>query len=1100
MQTIPKRNQYSPCALSFAQEMLWFLNQLQPDSRAYNQPKAFRLSGVLNRTALQEALDALVARHEALRTTFPSSDGNPAQVIAPFRSIDLLVIDLSGLADGDRQAELNRNIVELSNQPFDLSRDLMLRAGLFCLNEADHVILLVVHHIASDGWSMGVLFRELSVLYKSFCTGEPSPLSELPIQYADYAVWQRQCLQGEAFERHLSYWKAKLAGVSPLELPTDRARPAIQTFRGGRQSLMLPKRLLLELKDLARSERMTLFMVLLAGFQTLLYRYTRNEDIAVGSPITGRTRMETEGLIGFFVNTLVLRSDLSGNPTFRGLLKRVRDVALGAFMHPDVPFEKLLAELKLERSLSRNTMFQVMFALQNYPRHAIKLPGLVVEPVDIEKGTAKFELTLSASEEQDGLGFLVEYNADLFENRTVERMLGHFANLLEAIVTNPEVRISDLPLLNAAERDQLLLEWNKTAADTRQDVCVQQLFEEQAARTPDAVAVVFEKQQLTYRELDNRANQLAHYLKKHSVGPDEPVGICLEPSLDLVVGLLGIIKAGGVYLPLDPALPQDRLSFILKDTKTRLVITHNELRPALAQLKQNDETWLDQNLNDSRRILLCLDSGWQAIAEESVEKPETGVAGDNLVYIMYTSGSTGEPKGVMISHGALCNRLLWGQAAYELTETDRVLQWLSIGFDFSVWEFFTAFMAGARVVIAAPAKRHDAAHLAHLIAEEKITIAGVVPSMLQLLLQEQGLERCSSLKKVMCGGEILPPELQERFFSHFNSELQNTYGPTEAAIDVTCWICRRGDDADPVPIGRPIANTQIYVLDSYSAPVPTGSPGEIHIGGLGLARGYLDRPELTADKFIPDPFSGKPGARLYKTGDLARYLSDGSMEFLGRVDDQIKMRGYRIEPGEIESVLGQHPAVQKVVVLARDDTDADSAAVRAGKRLVAYIVPRPGANPKIDELRSFAKRKLPKHMVPAAFLILDALPLSPSGKVDRKALPAPDQSRPELEGSYAAPRSPVEEMIAEIWAEILNLSTVGIHDNFFDLGGHSLLATQAISRVCQALKLDIPLRVLFERPTVAELASEIEEGRQRYDVSPPPKILAIPRQLRFLNL
>ena len=845
--------------------------------------------------ALKQALHAIVARHESLRTTFQSPEGTPVQVIGSVQSIDLPLIDLSGLAGEHRESELNRGIVEISNRSFDLSRDLMLRAVLVCLGETEHVLVLVVHHIAADGWSMGVLFRELSLLYEAFSAGNPCALPELPIQYADYAVWQRRWLQGEAFERHLSYWKEKLLGVSPLELPIDRPRPAVQTFHGARESRMLPKRLLLGLKNLARGEKMTLFMTLLAGFQVLLYRYTGNNDVAVGSPITGRIRVETEGLIGFLVNTLVLRSDLSGNPTSRELLKRVREIALGAFMHPDVPFEKLIAELKLERSLSRNTMFQVMFALQNYPRHSLKLPGLTVEPVDIEKGTTKFDVTLSASEEQEGLALLFEYNADLFDNKTMERMLGHFENLLEWIVANPELRISDLPLLSPTERHELLLGWNNTAADYSQSKCVHQLFEEQAARTPNAVAVVFEQQQLTYRELNNRANQLAHYLRKQGVAPDVPVGICIEPCLELVVGLLGIIKAGGVYLPLDPALPKERLSFILKDSQTSVVVTQNQLKPLLSTLgNQNNDASPMQNRNSviGERTLLCLDTDWQDIAKESSRKPDSGAAADNLVYVIYTSGSTGDPKGVMISHRSLCNRLMWGRAAYQLTNADRVLQSLSIGFDFSIWEFFTALVAGARLIIAAPTKRHDVVYVSELIAEENITIAGFVPSMLDLLLQEQGFERCSSLKKVICGGETLSAQLEQRFLGQFNSELQNTYGPTEAAIDVTYWSCRRGHGADAIPIGRPIANTQIYILDSYIEPVPVGVPGELHIGGLGLARGYLNRPELTAEKFIPDPFSGQSGARLYKTGDLARYLPDGNIEFIGRVDNQVKIRGF----------------------------------------------------------------------------------------------------------------------------------------------------------------------------------------------------------------
>ncbi len=812
----------------------------------------------------------------------------------------------------------------------------------------------------------------------------------------------------------------------------------------------LPKALSVALAELSRREGATLFMTLLAGFQTLLRRYTSGDAILVGSPIAGRNRAEIEPLIGLFINTLVLRGDLSGNPSFRTLLGRTREAALGAYSHQDLPFEKLVEELHLGRDMSRSPLFQVMFVLQNAPWEAAQLAGLEVTPMLIDSGTSKFDLTLFVREWGEALQAVVEYKTDLFEAETIRRMLGHFQTLLEGIVANPDQRLSDLPLLTSAERQQLLVDWNRTEVPYRRDQCLHQLIQEQVDCTPEAVAVVFEDKQLTYRQLNERANQLARYLLGLGVGPDTLVGICVDRSLDMVVGLLGILKAGGAYVPLDPEYPKERLAFMIEDAGVGVLLTQAHLAASLPTHQAR---------------VVRLDADWPRIPGEGAGNVTSSVRAEHLAYMIYTSGSTGRPKGAMNTHVAIVNRLLWMQDAYGLTPSDRVLQKTPFSFDVSVWEFFWPLLTGARLVLARSGGHKDGAYLANLIGQEKITTMHFVPSMLSVFLEQGGLEAsCASLKRVICSGEALSFELQQRFFSLLPAELHNLYGPTEAAVDVTYWACERDSRLRTVPIGRPIANTQIYILDWNLHPVPIGVAGELHIGGIGLARGYHNRAELTAENFIPDPFRKEPGARLYKTGDLARYLPDGAIEYLGRLDHQVKIRGFRIELGEIESVLAGLPAVREVVVVAREDVAGD-------KRLVAYLTANGGEPPKDSELRGLFQAKLPEYMVPSAFVTLDRFPLTPNGKVDRKALPMPDLARPELENAFAAPRTPTEEVLARIWCEVLGLKQIGTRDNFFDLGGHSLLAVRLQSRVEKELGRKLPLAAFFQAPTVGELAS-----------------------------
>ncbi|WP_416235761.1 amino acid adenylation domain-containing protein [Nostoc sp. UHCC 0252] len=1041
---ITQRAENAQLLLSYAQQRLWFLDQFEPNSALYNIPMALRLVGTLNQVALEQSLHEIIARHEALRTNFVTVNGQATQIIQKQANWTFSVVSLKHLSTTEQEITTQQLAQQQAIEPFDLANQALVRATLLVLSETEHILLVCMHHIVSDGWSMGVFLQELAALYNAYSQAQPSPLAPLPIQYADFALWQRQWLQGGVLQSQLSYWQQQLKDAPALlSLPTDRPRPAVQTFAGAHQEFALSQKLTQGLIQLSQKQGVTLFMTLLAAYDTLLYRYTGTEDILVGSPIANRDRSEIEGLIGFFVNTLVMRTNLAGNPSFSELLGRVREMAMSAYTYQNLPFEMLVEALQPQRDLSHTPLFQVMFALQNMPLSGVELAGLSITPLMPESTTAKFDITLLMQNTADGLVGVWEYNTDLFDAGTIERMTGHFVTLLEGIIANPEQQISQLPLLTEVEQHQLLVEWNDTQVDYPQDLCIYQLFEEQVARTPDAVAVVFENQQLTYQQLNCRANELAHYLQSFGVEADVLVGICVERSVEMVVGLLGILKAGGAYVPLDPDYPQDRLSFMVEDAQVRVLLTQQQLKEKLPQHQGQ---------------VVCLDTDAGLISLSSQDNPITTVQTSNLAYVIYTSGSTGKPKGAMNTHLGICNRLLWMQQAYQLTALDCILQKTPFSFDVSVWEFFWPLITGARLVVAKPGGHKDSAYLVNLILEQQVTTLHFVPSMLQVFLEEPSLENCRSLKRVICSGEALPVELQERFFARLECELHNLYGPTEAAIDVTYWQCFPDTNLRTVPIGRAIANTQIYILDEHLQPVPVGVAGELHIGGAGLARGYLNRPELTKEKFISNPFDN---SKLYKTGDLARYLPDGTIEYIGRIDNQVKIRGFRIELGEIEALLNQHDDVQASVVTVREGNPGD-------KRLVAYIVGHQKHPPTISQLRQFFSSQLPQYMIPHAFVMLESLPLTPNGKVDRRALKVPD-SRGELEVSFVAPRNQIEEILAQIWAEVLRVEQVGIHDNFFELGGDSILSIQIISRAKLA-ELQLTLKQLFAHQTIAELA------------------------------
>ncbi len=1038
-----------PLPLSFAQQRLWVITQLDPDNAFYNLPGAVRLQGKLHVEFLEQSFSEIINRHEALRTNFIIQNGEPVQIIRPTGIWKLSVIDWRKLSPNEQEICWQELATKVAQRPFNLATEPLVRGTLVELSDTEHILLLCLHHIVADGWSKSIFVRELGTFYSSLYYGQTLQLRELPIQYADYAVWIRQWLQGDILKSQLAYWQKQLANAPTLlSLPTDRPRPAVQTFQGGYQTFAFPRELSEALKLLSRQEGATLFMTLLTAFNILLYRYAGQEDILVGSPIANRNKSEIEGLIGFFVNTLVLRTDLSGNPSYRELLDRVKEITKAAYAHQDIPFELLVDALVPERDLSHTSLFQVMFALQNTPVEKMELAGLTLSPLVVENKTSKFDLTLSVENTTDGLTGWWEYSTDLFDDATITRMIGHFQTLLEGIVANPEQPIDQLPLLRANERHQLLVEWNDTQTNYPQNKCIHQLFEEQVERTPNAVAIVYEDRHLSYQELNLRANQLAHYLKILGVGPEVLVGICVERSLDMVVGLLGILKAGGAYVPLDPTYPQEKLSYMLEDSQLPILLTQQHL------LKQ---------LPEHQTQTICLDEDWQNFADYSQDNPCRKVKSDNLAYIIYTSGSTGKPKGTMILHSGIVNYLSWCTKAYNVAAGVGSIVNSSIAFDATITSLFSPLLVGRKVVLL-PDEGEIEALKAALCSGTKFSLVKITPAHLEVLSHLLTSEQVNiETQAFIIGGEALSEKVTSFWQKHAPAtRLINEYGPTETVVG--CCIYEVGKQSFPggnIPIGRPIANTELYILDNKLQPVPIGVVGDLYIGGDGLARGYLNRPELTQEKFIQNTFSNSKSERLYKTGDLARYLSDGNIEFLGRIDNQVKIRGFRIELGEIESVLNTHPKIRQTVVIATEY-------VPGNKSLVAYVVTE-DESLTTNQIREFLKQKLPEYMLPRAFVTLDTLPLTANGKLDRLALPAPDLHR-ELTASFVAPRNATEQTLALIWAEVLRLESVGIEDNFFELGGDSILGLQTIARANQS-GIRLTPKQLFEHQTIAELAA-----------------------------
>ncbi|MEW1690498.1 amino acid adenylation domain-containing protein [Streptomyces sp. NPDC091265] len=1053
--TVPRRDPGTPVPLSFAQERLWFMEQFAPGTAAYNIPVVRRLSGPLDAGALRAALDASVARHETLRSRYPATDdGRPVLVIDPPGPADLTEAEAGGLSEAERLVD------EASAVPFDLEEGPLLRALLIRLADDDHVLLLVVHHSVSDGWSSEVLLGEVLRGYAARVAGDPDPLPELAVQYGDFALWQREQLSGERLAAEVAHWTRELAGIEPLELAFSRPRPPRQTFEGAGHAFSVDRTLLDRLAALGRRHDATVHMVLLAAFQILLARYSGQRDFAVGSPVAGRPEPELEPLVGMFVNVLPLPARLEGDPSFAELLRRTRETCLDAYAHQELPFAQLVSELKVPRDVARPPVFQAVLAVQNYAtqRDAGSDTALTAEPFGVRASGTRFDLELFLQEWPDGLHGSFNFNTDLFDASDIARLADHLGRLLKAVAATPETPLSGLAGRTPDEHDFETVRFNDTALD-RTPTTLTALVAEQIARTPDAVAVAVEgRAALTYRQLDAQADRIAARLAAEGVGPGSLVAICSERSPELVAGLLGILRTGAGYAPLEPGYPAERLAFLLADSDAPVLLTQRGLPTPHGCTAQ----------------VMLLD--------DPVEPPRSrrgpvGPSPDDTAYLIYTSGSTGRPKGVPNTHRAIANRIQWMQDAYRLGADDAVLQKTPVGFDVSVWEFFWPLATGARLVLAKPGGQKDSGYLRDLIASAGVTVAHFVPAMLTVFLAEEGIERCTTLRRVVSSGEALPPDAARELTGRLpHCSLANLYGPTEAAVDVSSWECT--GPLETVPIGLPIDNTRLYVLDAALRPVPPGAPGELHIGGTAVALGYHRRPGLTATRFVPDPY-GPPGSRLYRTGDLARRRPDGTLQHLGRVDQQIKLRGLRIEPGETEAALRAQSGVADAAVVLREDRPGD-------KRLVGYVVATVGSDePEPARLRTALKRLLPDHQVPAVVAVVPSLPLTPNGKLDRRALPAPQLRRA---AGATRPTTTAERLLADIWSEVLGLTEVGTDEDFFDIGGHSLLATQVVARargrLIEAGAQPVSVMDLFTHRTIRDLAAVA--ARDEHDDSPRP--------------
>ncbi|GJD22779.1 amino acid adenylation participated protein like [Rivularia sp. IAM M-261] len=1054
--------------LSYGQKALWFLWQLAPYNYAYNVSFAVRICSEVDIVVMQKAFKALISRHPILRTNYFKLGSQPIQKVHNFQELDFLQIDAFTWSED----ELKAKVVEKHQQHFDLEREPIMRVRWFTRSNFEHVLLLTIHHIACDAWSINMLIQELPQLYQAQRVGIEPFLPPLNHSYQDYVRWQRDILQGSEGERLWNYWQHKLNGDLPvLNLPTDKQRPPIQTYNGGSYQFKLSNKLIEQLNKLAQSSGATLYMILLATFELLLYRYTGQKDILVGSPTSGRTQPEFAPIFGYLVDPVVMRADLSNNPSFKEFLNQVRQTVLEALAHQDYPFALLVEKLQLPRDPSRSPIFQASFVLHQLKKfqdiqklfidkvennnnendngndeNDIDWGGLKLRPFNIPQQEGQLDLDLEMFEDSTSIKGIFKYNIDLFDEPTIERMAGHFQNLLSAIVENPSQNVSQLPFLSESERHQLLVEWNDTATEYNSDKCIHKLFEEQVEKSLHAVAVVFEEQRLTYQQLNQKANQLAHYLQTLGVRAEVLVGICVERSIDMLVGLLGILKAGGAYVPLDPNYPPERLSYMLADSGVEVFLTQESLL---------------ETLRPHTARVICLDSDWEAIKQNAQDNLDVGVCSNNLAYVIYTSGSTGVPKGVAIEHQspvALCH---WAKQTFTAEQLSGVLAATSICFDLSVFEVFVTLCLGGKVILA-----KNLLDINSLDAAKEITLINTVPSVIAELLRIGDIP--AQVMTVNLAGEPIQNSIVQKLYEYTNVQyVYNLYGPSEDTTYSTFTLLEKKITESP-SIGRPISNTQIYILDSEIQPVSIGVPGELYIGGHGLARGYLNRQELTREKFIQNPFCDSQTERLYKTGDLARYRNNGNIEYLGRIDNQVKVRGFRIELGEIEAVLNTHPQIRQSIVIATEDNTGN-------KRLVAYVVKDESITSQ--ELRQFLREKLPNYMAPSAFVILDTLPLTPNGKVDRKALPKPDGV--ERENECVAPRTETEKIIANIFAEVLGVKNVGIHDNFFQLGGHSLLATQLVFSVRQTFQVDLPVRYLLEEPTVTELANAIDAILQK---------------------
>ena len=1078
-ETILPRPNSEPAPLSFGQEQLWFLSQIQ-DNTTYNLPLALQISGSLNISVLEQVITEIVRRHEILRTNFQQIEGKNLQVIRPEINISLQVINLDQITAKQQLKNVERLINQETDKIFNLSEDDLFQSTLYQLNQNSYILLLNMHHIISDGWSIGILLQELSTLYGAYLAGNKSPLPDLQIQYADYAIWQKEKFTSEIREKQLNYWKQQLADIPPLlELPTDKPRPPIQSFRGGIWEFSINSNLSQKIRTLTQQSDATLFMTMLAAFVILLYRCSGQDDILIGSPMAGRNRQEIQSLIGYFVNTVVLRTKLTGNPNFREILNQVRQVATDAHNYQDIPYNQVVEALNPQRNLSYNPVFQILFDLQHSLTDKLQLPGLTLQPFLGEHSISKFDLSLIIEDRGTELIGAWEYSSDLFTQEAISRITENFQTLLNGIVNNPETPINQLPIISAFEQQQILEKWNNTQQDYPESFCIHELFTQQVIKTPDAIAVKFGNQQLTYTQLNQKANQLANYLQNCGVTSEVLVGLYLERSLDILIAILAILKAGGAYLPLDPKYPQTRLTDILNDSQVSIILTQEKLLTSLSSPLPRGET----PLTPYQGKIILLDTDLTIISQQNIETPISAIKPDNLAYVIYTSGSTGKPKGVMITHQNIVNHATSIIDKYQINSHDRILQFTTFIFDVAAEEIFPAWLSGATLIICPQEMVTNLIEFSQFLAQESLTVVNLPTPYWQewvLEIDRKVSQIPDSLRLVITGSDQVLPEklaLWQKLVTEKRQNIQwiNAYGLTETTITSTVYqlpVNYQLNTTHSVPIGRPIANTEIYILDQNLQPVPIGIPGELHIGGAGLARGYLNRKQLTNEKFISNPISSSKSSRLYKTGDLARYLPDGNIEFLGRIDYQVKIRGFRIELGEIEAVLAQHPLVKSSAVIVREIQPGN-------KQLVAYVVTEDHSNIQQD-LRSFLKQNLPDYMLPAFFVRLAELPLTPTGKINRRALSA---LMLELnhEIDYILPRNPLEQKLAEIWCQVLGLEKVSVEENFFNLGGHSLATIQIISRIRETLKIDLPLQYLFTEPTIAGLTKIINQLLQTAD-------------------
>jgi len=1063
------RDDPGPFPLSFAQRRIWFLQQFDPQGGAYNDPTALRISGPLDIPVLQKTLNEIVSRHQVLQMNFISEKGQPRQLAGPGRRVEVTVIPLQEPAESDIPKQIQAFVNRAASRPFDLGTGLLVRADLLQVAEDDYALVVNIHHIVLDGWSKGIMLRELMALYRAFSQGQPSPLAALPVQYTDYVRWQRERLTGPFFDTQLQYWKKQLTGAPPLlELPADFPRPGLPSGRGSIEPFSISREKFRALNERARQADVTLFMLLVSAFNTLLFRYSGQEDMLIGTPLAGRDRVELENLIGLFVNTLVLRTDLSGQPAFKELLQRVRQTALQAYSHQDMPFEKLVEELNPQRNLSITPIFQVMFQLQNAPMPPAHISGLTITPIQIDTGFAQVDLSLTLWEQEDAMMGTFEYSTDLFQSGTIRRMIGHFQVLLDAILDNLEQPIVSFSLLTAAESRQILVDWNDTGADYPADSCIHRLFDGCARQHGQEVAVMTGEQRLTYEQLNRQANRLARFLEKSSIGPDSLVAICLDNSLDLVTGVMAILKTGAGYIPMDPDYPDKRLLTILKDACPGVLISQAAYRPRFTGFAGQ---------------VICLAEEWPVIDRESPDDEDSPCLPGHVGCVIFTSGTTGEPRGILLENRSIVNLITSFIHSYEPGPKDRILPLTSIASASFVGEILPILAAGGAVVLANRVLFLDMKKLFAFLDDFRITILSTVPSMIARLNAASGKPRY--LRLLLSGGEALSAGDIDRLADTVT--IVNGYGLTEATICSTFVIVNQAKidfSRNPIiSVGSPIINTQVFILDKQGNPVPVGIPGEIFIAGVGLSRGYLNNPELTAEKFTnltpgPSP-TGRGVARLYKTGDVGAWLPDGAIKFIGRLDTQVQIHGYRIELSEIETHLGLHPDIQEAVVVAHPVAPGD-------KRLVAYLVPRGDQDGRIipptdSQLRDWLTRRIPDYMIPALFEIIDHIPLNVNGKVDVKALPNPSFDRPELDVDYKAPQTEKERAVAAVWQEFLHLERIGINDNFFDLGGHSLLLTQVHSRLSEmyAEKKELTIVDLFRFPTIHSLAGYIDEDEKK---------------------